>query len=86
MTVQRCLDCDRLIERVPNGRLCGKCLRTDIRPVPSLEESVRYPAGVRFDDEGAPDRTPVSEVGSDDNDSEDGDDGDEDGVKGGDRS
>jgi len=81
MSVQRCLDCDRLIERVPNDRLCSKCLRTDIRTVPSLGESVRYPAGVCFDDEGAPDRTPVSEVGSDDNDSEDGDGGDEGGIK-----
>lgn len=60
MSVQRCLDCDRLIERVPNDRLCSKCLRTDVRVVPSLGASTRYPAGVCFDDEGAPDRVPVS--------------------------
>jgi hypothetical protein len=62
VNVQRCLDCDRLIERVPNGRLCGKCLRTDIRAVPSLGASTRYPADVSFGAEGRPDRIPVSDT------------------------
>jgi hypothetical protein len=77
MSVQRCLDCDRLIERVPNGRLCSKCLRTDVRAVSNrgreaasgeeyrvrpLGPSTRYPSGVSFGAEGGPDRIPVSDT------------------------
>jgi len=62
VSIQRCLDCDRLIERVPNDRLCGKCLRTDTRAVPSLGPSTRYPADVSFGAEGRPDRIPVSDT------------------------